>query len=145
MNVRVTKRAKAIIHDCLITDSNYYKYLHVECGELKKVVNHTFALVNSGCTFYDVQNDAGRSIGYFLIHKNGNIHKLIEFFLCAHVRTKEGVKEFWQLIESKLNNEYLCCCPSKNAKAIKFIQKMGLKEIDRQTMANQVFHIYSKI
>ncbi len=130
--------------ECLLTDSNYFKFLHPECGDLKKVVNYSFSLVKSGCTFYEVQSDGDRSIGYFMIHKNGNKHTLVEFFLNSHLRTKEIVRDFWSLVESKLNKNYACQVPSKNAKAITFLEKNGMKLTDKIEISDQVFYSFVK-
>lgn len=144
MKAVVTKRARAIIQECLLTDGNYYKFLHPECGDLKKVVNYTNSLVKSGCTFYEVVSDGDRSMGYFIINKNGNQHTLIEFFLNSHLRLKEITKDFFELIESKLNNSYFCQIPSKNANAVRFLEKQGLKLKDKKSIGNQVFYLYQR-
>lgn len=144
MKLRQTSRARAIIMECVTTDQNYFKFLHPECGDLKKVVNYSFSLVKSGCTFYQVQSDGDRSIGYFIIHKNANKHTLVEFFLNSHLRTKEIVRDFWQIVESKLNKNYYCQVPSKNIKAIKFLEQNRLKLTDKANIGNQVFYNFVK-
>lgn len=144
MIARNTKRARAIIKECMETDSTYYKFLHVDSGDLKKAVNHTFSLVKAGCTFYEVQNESGRSIGYFIINKVGNQHNLVEFFLNAHLRVEECKKDFWILVESKLNFNYFCQITAKNITALKFLEKKGLIETGKEMINGQTFYKYSK-
>lgn len=144
MKLRNTKRLKHLAEECLITDSNYYKFLHVEAGDIRKVSKYLQSLNKSGCSYYSVENDVGNPIGYFMLHKNGVDHTLIDFFLSSHLRTKEGKENFWELVESKLNNHYFCHIPSKNAVGIKFLESRGLKMIDKQSIGNQMIYKFQK-
>lgn len=69
--------------------------------------------------------EKGELIGYYVFRPS----LLISFSMNVKYRTRPHLKAFWGLIKKDLNRGFNCFLWTKNIRACKFLQKMGMKII----------------
>jgi hypothetical protein len=65
-----------------------------------------------------------KCVGFLYIVKNPNM--LVSFAISKYFRTKEVLISFFEVIKSKLNDDFTCILFKKNSRAISWLKKCGM-------------------
>jgi hypothetical protein len=67
--------------------------------------------------------DEYKPVGYYVVEKD----MLISFGLHKSYRNKKNLMKFWKLIKSEFDGPFSCVLYSVNTRAIRWLQKAGMK------------------
>ena len=112
---------KQVLLECFESDSELLEKWHIESGtSLDNCINRTYNdLQECNVSFY-VLKDNDKIIGYFGIENN---NFLTGFFLKLEYRTKDNILEFWNIVDSKFEGNYMIGVYKKNEPAVEFLKK----------------------
>lgn len=101
-----------------------------ESFNLEKAVNETMNAINQYQEETNMQHYAvlldGKEIGYLSCFP----HNLYSFGININYRTKEILNDFWEQIKDILGSSFICMLFNQNTRAIKFLKKKGMVEIE---------------
>jgi ribosomal protein S18 acetylase RimI-like enzyme len=131
MQVNKITEYKDIIKECFSSDENLLNKWHIESGNgLDACVSNTYAVMkDSNVEFFTVTEES-KIIGYFGREcAIGNVVYLTGFFVKPEYRNKECLKEYWNLLLSKMGQKFYCGVYQKNKPAIDFLLKNNAKRV----------------
>jgi hypothetical protein len=113
-----------IIKDCFTTDPELIEKWHLVAGNgLDACSKKTYEdMLQAKVDFYCIK-DNENLIGYYGIENYDGIKFLTGFFLKPSYRDKEHIKEFWNMIDNKMNDTYMIGIYNKNERAKNFLLK----------------------
>lgn len=97
---------------------------------LEEAVNETMWMINevakeAPMEYFAVLKD-DEEIGYVCkIHNN-----LYSFGININYRTKDNLIEFWEKVKEVMEDGFICMLFPQNVRAIKFLKKMGMVEVE---------------
>jgi len=97
---------------------------------LEEAINETMYMIRevskeTEMTHYAVLLD-GEEIGYVTKIPNN----LYSFGININYRTKDNLIEFWERVKEVMEDGFICMLFPQNTRAINFLKKQGMKEID---------------
>lgn len=125
-------------------DQDLIDKYHVINGNLDEAIKDTLYRIEDVTNYYDlvfykvIFNKM--IIGFFTVEKNGVF--LNSFGIAYKYRKDYILKEWWELVKHKLQDDFKCILNSKNERAIKFLIKNGMREFERQIMGEELWIIF---
>jgi hypothetical protein len=122
---------KGAIKAAFIDDGNIAKLYdpHKSIASIDDIIDDIYKKVSEfrnapeGTTNIKGVFEKNELIGYYV----NTPSMLISFSINTKYRTRHYLKEFYSLIKKDMNKRFVCYLFSKNIRAIKWLQKMGMK------------------
>lgn len=128
LNVKRSKNIEEIIDLCYRTDKEVLDKYHVLAPTtFEEAKKHTIWTLNMGSNMVinelSIDNEL---VGYFgEEHVDTGLTYLTGFFILPKFRTKEVIKKFWKIVQSKFGKTIFTYLYEKNSRAIKFVERRG--------------------
>lgn len=124
-------RLKEAIKVAFVDDGNIAKFYdpHKSIESVEDIIEDIYKKVSEfrnapgGSTVIKGVFEKNELIGYYV----NTPSMLISFSINTKYRTRHYLKEFYSLIKRDMNKKFVCYLFSKNVRAIKWLQKMGMK------------------
>jgi N-acetylglutamate synthase-like GNAT family acetyltransferase len=113
-----------IIEDCFATDPELIEKWHLVAGDgLEACSKKTYEdMFECNVDFYCIE-DNKNLVGYYGVENYDGMKFLTGFFIKPSYRNKEYIKEFWNMIDNKMNDTYMIGIYNKNERAKNFLLK----------------------
>lgn len=111
-------------------DSDLLEKYHIETCQLDEAVQTELSIINRVRCVTKIEvyivNSGNEIIGYFVTLPNN----LYSFAINKNYRNKEVLTELWDSIKTVLNHSFICMLYPNNLRAIKWLKKCGMTEVD---------------
>ncbi len=103
-------------------------------GDVYFKISEFSGLANTSAVEIKGLYEKGVLVGYYVFKPS----LLISFSLNVQYRTRPYLKAFWGLIKKDLNSKFNCFIWTRNLRAIKFLQKNGMKVMQFDNLITQL-------
>lgn len=112
-------------------DTDLFEKYHVSKMDLHRCVMSTLVMIGEASRNYDLQyykvKDKKTAIGYFIIFNEC----LYSFAISIHFRTKKVLMNWWKQVVRVLGEHFMCSLNANNTRAVKFLERQGMKVISQ--------------
>lgn len=119
-------------------DDDLLKKYHISEYDLKQAVTSTVLMIEGMSRVYDLIYYKiifdKKPIGYFIIYEN----TLYSYAINIQYRKPEILNEWWNQVKKVLGNNFISFLYKNNTRAIKFLEKNGMKILQEDKETNSV-------
>lgn len=125
------KELPELVEISYTNDHELFEKYHVAKMELHQCVMSTLVMIGEASKqypleYYKVMNKKN-PIGYFIIFKEC----LYSFAISIEYRTKVVLTNWWKQVVRVLGNHFMCSLNANNTRAVKFLERQGMKVISK--------------
>jgi hypothetical protein len=129
-----------IIRSCYAEDLPLLAQFHQGAGNgLDACVADTLAAMDSGTSFFRLENESGAMVGFFGFVASENVQVLQGFHLRNSYRTTDYKTVFWALMNETFNNGFYTSISANNIRALGFLLKNNFTIVNNLEVHGRAF------